>query len=55
MMDQETRVELVTHPNRLIVRIHEELPRDPERPYFVQTRPVDRLYVPLAVDEEQAK
>jgi hypothetical protein len=55
----EHRVELLSHPDRLTVRVHEELPRAPECPHFAQTRPVDREYVPVdqlagAVEERDA-
>lgn len=40
-------ITLVEAPTALTVRVHRELPRDPKRPHFVQTEPIDHTYVRL--------
>jgi hypothetical protein len=40
---EPVHVELLDFPDRLVVRIHRELPRDPKRPHYVRTEPEDRI------------
>lgn len=44
-------IEFSYAPPELVVRVFRELPRDPKRPYFVQTTYDDHVYVPA--DAEQ--